>query len=67
MRPGQPIVAVDEKRRAQARIDVQTKLLMTIPGINVTVAIGLLSAIGDIARFPSPAKLSSYFGLTPST
>jgi len=61
------IAAVDEKLRAQARIDVQAKLLMTIPGINVTVAIGLLSAIGDIARFPSPAKLSSYFGLTPST
>lgn len=47
------IAAVDEKLRAQARIDVQAKLLMTIPGINVTVAIGLLSAIGDIARFPS--------------
>ncbi len=31
------------------------------------VAIGLLSAIGDITRFPTPAGLSSYFGLTPST
>jgi hypothetical protein len=40
---------------------------MTIPGVNVTVAIGLLSAIGDITDSPTPARLSSYFGLTPST
>ena len=58
---------MDEKLRAQAQMDGQAKLLMTIPGVNVTVAIGLLSAIGDVSRFASPAKLSSYFGLTPST
>jgi hypothetical protein len=61
------VAAVDEKLRCHARIEVQAKLLMTIPGVNVTVAIGLLSAIGDVSRFPSPARLSSYFGLTPST
>lgn len=26
-----------------------------------------MSAIGDVTRFPSPARLSSYIGLTPST
>ena len=36
-----------------------------IPGVNVTVAIGLVSAIGDIARFTSPDKLAAYFGLVP--
>jgi transposase len=41
------------------------KLLMTIPGINVMVAQGLLAAIGDIARFDSPQKLTAYFGLVP--
>ncbi len=61
------VCAVDDKLRAQAQLKQQAKLLMTIPGVNVTVAIGLLSAIGDIARFPTPARLSSYFGLTPST
>lgn len=38
---------------------------MTIPGIDVTVAIGLLAAIDDIRRFPTPQKLASYFGLVP--
>ena len=38
---------------------------MTIPGVGVTVAMGLLAAIGDIQRFPSPGQLASYFGLVP--
>jgi hypothetical protein len=38
---------------------------MTIPGVGVTVALGLLAAIGDIRRFPSPGQLASYFGLVP--
>jgi len=32
----------------------------------VTVALGLLAAIGDIHRFPTPGKLAAYFGLVPS-
>jgi transposase len=30
------------------------------------VAVGVLAAIGDIARFSSPDKLVSYLGLNPS-
>jgi len=30
------------------------------------VALGLLAAIGDIHRFPTPGKLAAYFGLVPS-
>lgn len=52
---------------AQSAIqDDRLRKLLTITGINTTVAIGLLSAIGDIARFRSPEKLVSYFGLNPS-
>ena len=40
--------------------------LLTITGVNATVAIGLWAAIGDIMRFRSPEKLVSYFGLNPS-
>ncbi len=36
------------------------KRLLTITGVNVIVAEGLLEAIGDIRRFPSPQKLVSY-------
>jgi transposase len=38
---------------------------MTIGGVNAIVAVGVLAAIGDIARFSSPEKLLSYFDLNP--
>jgi transposase len=38
---------------------------MTIPGISSVVASTVLASIGDVSRFPSAQKLSSYFGLTP--
>jgi hypothetical protein len=38
---------------------------MTITGVNLTVAAGIVAAIGDISRFRSPQKLVSYFGLNP--
>jgi transposase len=46
--------------------DPRAVRLMTIPGIGPIVASTVLASIGDIARFPTPEKLSSYFGLTPS-
>src|SRR5213082_1152622 len=39
--------------------------LMTITGVNLAVAAGIVAAIGDISRFNSPQKLVSYFGLNP--
>jgi transposase len=59
------VTEVDEQLLQQARVSESAKLLMTIPGIDVTVAIGLLAAIDDIQRFPAPQKLASYFGLVP--
>jgi len=41
------------------------KRLLTITGVNLVVAAGLMAAIGDIGRFDSPQKLVSYFGLNP--
>jgi transposase len=41
------------------------KRLLTIAGVNATVAAGLVAAIGDVRRFSSPQKLVSYFGLNP--
>ena len=38
---------------------------MTITGVNLTVAAGIVAAIGNIGRFNSPQKLVSYFGLNP--
>lgn len=45
--------------------DASVRRLMTITGVNLTVAVGIMAAIGDIARFKSPQKLVSYFGLNP--
>jgi transposase len=40
--------------------------LMTIPGIDMVVAVGLMAAIGRIERFDKPDKLAAYIGLNPS-
>jgi hypothetical protein len=45
--------------------DPAVNRLMTITGVNLTVAAGIVAAIGDIGRFNSPQKLVSYFGLNP--
>jgi hypothetical protein len=38
---------------------------MTVPGIDVTVAMSVVAAVGDFSRFSSPDKLVSYLGLNP--
>ena len=38
---------------------------MTITGVNLAVASGIMAAIGDIGRFEEPQKIVSYFGLNP--
>ena len=45
--------------------DDRVRRLMTIGGINMVVAAGVLSAIGDVRRFTSAEKLVSYLGLDP--
>ncbi len=46
--------------------DPIVRRLMTLPGVDLTVAAGVAAAIGDIRRFTDPQKLVSYFGLNPS-
>ena len=43
----------------------EVKRLMTIPGVDATVALSIVAAVGDCARFSSPRKLVSYLGLNP--
>jgi len=57
---------LDQALAQQALQDERVERLMTISGIHVTVALGLLAAIGDISRFASSEKLVSYLGLNPS-
>lgn len=60
------VEAVEQRIREGAMRKREAQLLITIPGVHVTVAMGLLSAIGDIKRFASPKQLAAYFGLVPS-
>src|SRR6185312_1255355 len=37
--------------------------LMTVPGIDATVALSIVAAVGDFTRFRTPEKLVAYLGL----
>src|SRR3954463_1446193 len=39
--------------------------LMTVPGVNLVVAVTFLATVGDIHRFPDRRKLVAYLGLAP--
>jgi transposase len=59
-------LAVLDREIGMAVVDrPAVKRLLTIAGVNATVAAGLVAAIGDVRRFSSPQKLVSYFGLNP--
>jgi transposase len=62
----QEIKKITREIKASLRDDPRAELLMTIPGIGHLTAHLLLCEIGDIHRFASAKKLSSYAGLVPS-
>jgi transposase len=63
----QEIAQMEESLTREAWQDQKVRLLMSIPGIDYTVAQTCLAAIGDITRFANARKLTSYLGLNPST
>jgi len=64
-RLGEDLAVLDRAIADDAVEDASVGRLLTITGVNLTVAAGLMAAIGGIARFDSPGKLVSYFGLNP--
>ena len=64
-RLAEDLAVLDREIAEGALDDGAVKRLMTITGVNLTVATGVMAAIGDIRRFESPGKLLSYFGLNP--
>lgn len=58
---------LDRKLAEWAVGSPETQRLMTIPGIGMTAAVTLMSAIGDISRFDDPRKLVAYLGLDPTS
>ena len=63
----QELAALTAQIAVHAHQTPAVKLLMTLPGVDFTVAETTLAALGDLSRFPTPDKAASYLGLVPST
>lgn len=61
------IAELEKRLVREAWQDEKVRLVMTIPGIDYTVAQTCLAAIGDVRRFANGKKLAAYLGLNPST
>lgn len=57
------LIDADLGQAALARPEVLR--LMTIPGVDATVALSIVAAVGDFTRFRTPDRLVAYFGLNP--
>jgi transposase len=65
-RLGEDLRVIERELAREALADANVKRLMTIPGVDMVVAVGLAAAIGPIGRFKGPDQLVAYFGLNPS-
>jgi transposase len=65
-RLGEELRGVERDVARRALDDGTVKRLMTVPGIDMVVAVGLAAAVGDVHRFASPERLVAYLGLNPS-
>lgn len=61
------IALIDRGLAQWAVTSPEVKRLMTVPGIGMTAAVTLMSAIGEIGRFEDPRKLVAYLGLDPTS
>lgn len=61
------IETLEDEMARRGYSDARVKLLMTLPGVDVTVAETLIAALGDVSRFPDADHAASYVGLVPST
>jgi transposase len=58
--------AIDAVIVHESYSDKDIQLLMTIPGVDYTIAHALKAALADVNRFSDPDKAASYLGLAPS-
>jgi transposase len=59
------VTRVDEELAGIAQEEPRVRLLMTLPGVSYVVALGLLAALGDVARFHDGDHAAAYLGLVP--
>jgi transposase len=56
---------VERQLRAMARVIPAVKRLMTIPGVGLLTATAMVGLVGNIHRFRTGRRFSSFLGLTP--
>src|SRR5581483_2009247 len=61
----QELRIIDAELGRVALSSPEVKRLMTIPGVDATVALSIVAAVGDFRRFRRPEQLVSYLGLNP--
>jgi transposase len=61
------IALLDKELAQRGYASDQVKLLMTLPGVDVTTAEALLAVWGDFTRFRDADHAAAYLGLAPST
>jgi transposase len=62
---GQELRIIDAALGRIALERPEVKRLMTIPGVDATVALSIVAAVGDFRRFRRPEQLVAYLGLNP--
>jgi len=62
---GQELRIVDAELGRVALEREEVRRLLTIPGVDATVALAIVAAVGDFGRFSSPQRLVGYLGLNP--
>jgi transposase len=65
-RLGEDLKVIERDLARSALGDEGVKRLMTIPGVDMVVALAIVAAIGEVGRFEQSQKLVSYLGLDPS-
>jgi transposase len=63
---GREIVVADRELIARYRDDDRIRRLTPIPGIGFLTAATIVAEVGDVGRFPTPERLTSWAGLTPT-
>src|SRR5579863_2072314 len=57
---GEELKLIDTELARVALDNADARRLMTIPGVDVTVALSIVAAVGDFTRFSTPQRLVSY-------
>lgn len=62
---GRQIAQQEARLKELVEITEAMQLLMTMPGVGIILSATILLEIGQVSRFPHPARLASYAGTVP--